>query len=127
MSKKKMINSMFLALLILLVSAPTVMAVPPLPSLFNIDCWEDSGYTIPANPDANWTIEFISEGNSVTWDNVNNSGNGDDSSTVFYGIYAGNTNLYSTVVKADDGTDITISIEGYQLSYAPFCMCLDHF
>ena len=108
------VSIVFGAMLILLIAAPTVMAVPPLPSMFNIDCWEDSGFTIPANPDANWTLEFTSEGNSVTWDKVNNSGDGDAPNTVFYGTFAGNTNLYSTVVKADLGTTITISIEGYQ-------------
>ena len=50
------VSIVFGAMLILLIAAPTVMAVPPLPSMFNIDCWEDSRFTIPANPDANWTL-----------------------------------------------------------------------
>lgn len=91
-----------------------VQALPPTPSKFNINCFEDAAYTINANPNADWAITFTSEGVGKTWDKTHNSGTGEAPNTVFYGTYQGKTNLYSKVLPADSGTTITFTISGYQ-------------
>ncbi len=98
---------------------PSVQAQPPTPSYFNINCFEDAAHTTNANPDADWTITFTSEGVEKTWNKTHNSGTGEAANTVFYGTYQGKTNLYSKVLPADSGTTIKIMIQGYQ----PFTLC----
>lgn len=104
---------------IIATTAPICLAIPPFPSKFNINCFEDPAFTINADPNADWEIAFISEGKPMVWNKTCNSGSGEAANTVFYGIYEGKTNLYSVVLPADSGTTIKIMIQGYQL----FTLC----
>ncbi len=110
--------SLFLLLLLLLVFisglAVPVIAQPPTPSKFNINCFEDPAFTINANPNASWMIEFIYGGEKNIWDKTHNSGTGEAANTAFFGIYDGKTNFYSKVLAADHGTEIRFTIDYYE-------------
>lgn len=102
-----------LSLLLLLAVLPAI-AQPPTPSKFNINCFEDPAFTINANPNASWMIEFTYAGEKKIWDKTHNSGTGEAANTAFFGIYDGKANFYSKVLAADPGTEIRFTIDYYE-------------
>ncbi len=84
---------------------------PAFPTLMDMNLLNQNGSNI--DTDLLLTIDYFdSDSNQQAINSVDDAGDGSNG-TVFWGIYNGKSNLY-TLPPAKDGTNITITVEGYE-------------